>query len=160
MAVQARDDPQLKLMIPHLVQYLHTKGNNWFLLRACIGLVRNLAFSFDNLALLCQYRSVHKVGKLFVQMTSKTERHELFLIALFVLTRQSDENLRTIIFDEIIQSGCIELIALVKTTAENIVCHSPAHTLHTFTVRCNHESRPNEAHGNKYLGRFASQRSK
>ena len=136
MAVQAREDPQLKLMIPHLIQYLHTKGNNWFLLRACIGLVRNLTFSFDNLALLCQYRIVHKIGKLFVQMKSKTERHELFLITLFVLTRQSDENLRTIIVDEMIQSGSIEIIALVKTAAENIGCHSLADTLRIFTVRC------------------------
>lgn len=114
MAYEAREDIRLNHVIPHLIKYLHTKENNWSLLKACIGLIRNLALSSNNLRILCEYRTVYKIGKLFFQMRTLSERSELFVTTLFVFSRQQDDKLRTIIYDQIINSSCIETLAQVR----------------------------------------------
>lgn len=114
LANQAREDTQLNHAIPQLVKFLHTKEQNWSLLKACIGLIRNLALTPKNLTILCEHRTVSKIGQLFFKMKSISERHELFLTTLFVFSRQNHEKYRTIIHDELIHSGCVDVIALVS----------------------------------------------
>ncbi len=117
MANEAREYIRINHAIPYLIKCLHTKENNWPLLKACIGLIRNLALSSNNLRILCEYRTAYKIGKLFFQMRILSERNELFLTTLYVFSRQQDEKLRTIIYDQIINSSCIETLAQVgKTT--------------------------------------------
>jgi hypothetical protein len=119
LANQAREYIRLNHAIPHLIKYLHTKANNWSLLKACIGLIRNLALSLNNLTVLCEYRTVYKIGKLFFQMKMLPERNELFLTTLVVFSRQYDEKYQMIIYDQIINSGCIEILAQVGGMREN-----------------------------------------
>ncbi|CAF2648192.1 unnamed protein product [Rotaria sp. Silwood2] len=111
LANQAREDIRVNHAIPYVIKYLHTKENNWSLLKACIGLIRNLALSSNNLTILCEHRSVYKIGKLFFQMRTISERTELFITTLFVFSRQQNEKLQMIIYDQINNSGCIETLA-------------------------------------------------
>jgi hypothetical protein len=97
-----------------LIKYLHTKENNWSLLKACIGLIRNLALLSNNLMILCEYRTIYKIGKLFFQMKNIVERKELFVTTLFVFSRQGEEHIRRIIWDQIINSNCVEILAQVR----------------------------------------------
>ena len=64
--------------------------------------------------MLCEYRTVYKIGELFFQMKTISERHELFITTLFVFSREQDEKLRMIIYDQIINSGCVETLARVR----------------------------------------------
>jgi hypothetical protein len=68
---------------------------------------------------LCEYRTVYKIGKLFFQMKMLPERNELFLTTLVVFSRQYDEKYQMIIYDQIINSGCIEILAQVGGMREN-----------------------------------------
>ncbi|CAF1263126.1 unnamed protein product [Rotaria sordida] len=110
LANQAREYIRINHAIPYLIKYLHTKEDNWSLLKACIGLIRNLALSSNNLIILCEHRSVYKIGKLFFQMRTISARNELFITTLFVFSRQQNEKLQMIIYDQIIYSGCIETL--------------------------------------------------
>ncbi|CAF0899697.1 unnamed protein product [Rotaria sp. Silwood1] len=111
LANQARENIRINHAIPYIIKYLHTKENNWSLLKACIGLIRNLALSSNNLTILCEHRSVYKIGKLFFQMRTISERNEVFITTLFVFSRQQNEKLKMFIYDQIINSGCIETLA-------------------------------------------------
>ena len=72
-------------MIPIKEGIIYTeKENNWSLLKTCIGLIRNLALSSNNVIILCEHRTVYKIGKLFFQMKTLSERNELFVTTLFV----------------------------------------------------------------------------
>ena len=64
--------------------------------------------------ILCEYRTIYKIGKLFFQMKNITERNELFVTTLFVFSRQEEEHIRRIIFDQIINSNCVEILAQVR----------------------------------------------
>ncbi|CAF4757607.1 unnamed protein product [Rotaria sp. Silwood1] len=110
LANQARENIRINHAIPYIIKYLHTKENNWSLLKACIGLIRNLALSSNNLTILCEHRSVYKIGKLFFQMRTISERNEVFITTLFVFSRQQNEKLKMFIYDQIINSGCIETL--------------------------------------------------
>ena len=114
LASEAREDSHLNHLIPHLVRYLHTKEQNWSLLKACIGLIRNLALATKNWTSLSEHRTVAKIGQLFVKMKSIDERHELFLTTLFVFSRQNNEDYRQQIQHELIQSGCLPVIVDVS----------------------------------------------
>ncbi|CAF3707814.1 unnamed protein product [Rotaria socialis] len=110
LAHEAREYIRINHAIPYLIKYLHTKENSWSLLKTCIGLIRNLALSSSNLIILCEHRSVYKIGKLFFQMKTTPERIELFITTLFVFCRQQNEKLQMSIYDQIIDSGCIETL--------------------------------------------------
>lgn len=114
MAHQAREYIRTNHAIPYLIKYLHTKENNWSLLKVCIGLIRNLALSSNNLTILCDYRTVYKIGKLFLQMKNFNERHELFITTLLIFSQQQNEKLQMIIYDQIYNSGCIETLVRVR----------------------------------------------
>lgn len=103
----------MRNVIPYLVKYLHTEEKNWSLLKTCIGLLRNLALSSENLMILCEYRSVYRIGQLFFQMKIFSERNELFLTTLLVFC-QRKERFQGIIYDQMIDSGCVETIAQVR----------------------------------------------
>lgn len=118
LAHEAREYLRLSNAIPSLVKYLHTDANNWSLLKTCIGLLRNLAFSSENLILLCEYRIVYKIGQLFCQMKTIAERKEFFIMSLLVFT-QRKERFQSVIFDQMIHSGCVEIIAQVRRTSMN-----------------------------------------
>lgn len=114
LARPAREDPHLTHLIPHLVEFLHTKEQNWSLLKVSIGLIRNLALTTKNLAILSEHRTVCRISRLFLTMKSIGERHELFLTTLFVFSRQNNERFRQIIQDDLIQSGCLPVIVDVS----------------------------------------------
>ena len=114
MSHQAREHIRINQGILYLVKYLHTKENNWSLLKACIGLIRNLALSSNNLMLLCEYRTAYKIGKLFFQMKSIAERNELFVTTLFVFSRRQDDKYQRLIYDQIINSNCLETLVQVR----------------------------------------------
>ncbi|CAF0816034.1 unnamed protein product [Adineta steineri] len=110
LANEARESIRINHAIPYLIKYLHTKENNWSLLKTCIGLIRNLALSSNNIKILCDHRTVYKIGKLFCQMKTISERIELFLATLFVFSRQQDNKFRIIIYDQILNSSCVETL--------------------------------------------------
>lgn len=99
-------------VIPCLVKYLHTEEKNWSLLKACIGLLRNLAFLSENLLILCECRGVYRIGQLLFQMKMISERMDLFVTTLFVFC-QRIERFQKHIYDQMINSGCVEIIAQV-----------------------------------------------
>ncbi len=113
MAHEAREYVRIKNTIPYLIKYLHTKENNWTLLKACIGLIRNLALSSNNLMILCEYRTVYKIGQLFFQMKTIPERNELFVTTLLVFAQRNDK-FQGMIYDQMINSGCVETLAQVR----------------------------------------------
>ncbi len=76
-------------------------------------MIRNLALSSNNLAILCEYRTVYKIGQLFFQMKTISERNELFITTLLVFSRHN-EKFQKIIYDQIINSSCIETLAQVR----------------------------------------------
>jgi hypothetical protein len=120
LANEAREYIRINNAIPYLVKYLYTKENNWSLLKACIGLIRNLALSSNNLPILCEYRTVYKIGQLFFQMKTIVERNELFVTTLVVFSRQ-DKKFQKIIYDQIINSSCIETLALVRRKKKRFI---------------------------------------
>ena len=113
MAHEAREYVRKTNAIPYLIKYLHTKENNWTLLKACIGLIRNLALSSNNLTILCEYRTVYKIGQLFFQMKTIPERIELFVTTLLVFA-QRNEKFQEVIYDQMIDSGCVEILVQVR----------------------------------------------
>ena len=96
-----------------LIKYLHTKEYNWLLIKACIGLIRNLALSMQNLTILCEYRCVYKIGQLLFQMKMHSDRHELCLTTLAVFSQQN-EPYRKRIYEQMFNSSCVELLVEVK----------------------------------------------
>ncbi|UJR28689.1 hypothetical protein I4U23_009918 [Adineta vaga] len=116
LAHQARESIRMYNVIPILIKYLHLKESNWSLLKACIGLIRNLALASNNMKILCEHRTICKIGKLFFQMKHIPERYEIFVTTLFVFTQQQDENFQVIIYDQIINSNCIETLVQLATT--------------------------------------------
>lgn len=117
MANQAREYIRVHNAIPSLIKYLYVKENNWSLLQACIGLIRNLALLKTNLSILCEYRTVYKIGQLFFQMKMISERNELFLTTLVVFCKQ-EEQFQKIIYEQIINSSCVETLAQVRRKLE------------------------------------------
>lgn len=82
-------------------------------MKACIGLIRNLALLSSNLMILCEYRTVYKIGQLFFQMKTMPERSELFVTTLLVFAQQN-EKFQEVIYDQMINSGCVETLAQVR----------------------------------------------
>ncbi len=76
-------------------------------MKACIGLIRNLALSSNNLMILCKHRTVYKIGQLLFQMKTMLERNELFVTTLLVFAQQN-EKFQGMIYDQMINSGCVE----------------------------------------------------
>ncbi len=113
MSNEARESIRINNAIPYLIKYLHTKENNWLLLKACIGLIRNLALSSNNLMILCEYGTVYKIGQLFFQMRTISERNELFITTLLIFSREN-EKFQKIIYDQILNSGCVETLIRVR----------------------------------------------
>ena len=62
--------------------------------------------------ILCEYRAVYRIGQLFFQMKMISERSDLFLTTLFVFC-QRNERFQRVIYDQMINSGCVEVIAQV-----------------------------------------------
>ncbi|CAF0936298.1 unnamed protein product [Adineta ricciae] len=110
LAFQARESIRMSQATPTLIKYLHTKESNWSLLKACIGLIRNLALAETNMKILCEHRTVYKIGKLFFQMKTSPERYEIFLTTLFVFCRQRDEKVRGMVHEQLINSSCVETL--------------------------------------------------
>lgn len=76
-------------------------------------MIRNLALLKTNLSILCEYRTIYKIGQLFFQMKNITKRNELFLTTLFVFCRQ-DEKFQKIVYEQIINSSCVETLVQVN----------------------------------------------
>lgn len=55
LADEARELIRINDALPLLITCLRTKEASWPLMRACIGLIRNLALSKNNLKIFCEY---------------------------------------------------------------------------------------------------------
>lgn len=113
MANEARESIRINDGIPILIKYLHTREYNWLLIKACIGLIRNLAILTNNLKILCEYRCIYKIGQLLFEMKNHNDRHELFLTTLAVFS-QHNEPYRKRILEQMFNSGCVESLVEVK----------------------------------------------
>ncbi len=62
--------------------------------------------------ILCEYRTIYKIGQLFLQMKMIPERNELFVTTLLVFA-QRNEKFQGVIYDQMMNSGCVEILAQV-----------------------------------------------
>lgn len=123
LANEARESIRINDGIPILIKYLHTREYNWLLIKACIGLIRNLAILTNNLKILCEYRCIYKIGQLLFQMKNHNDRHELFLTTLAVFS-QHNEPYRKRIHEQMFNSGCVEsLVEFASRTDLDRVQH-------------------------------------